>query len=575
MFAVDQYLLVGALLVLLGIMSSKLSSRIGLPVLVLFVGVGMLAGSEGLGRIRFEDFRLAHGLATTALALILFDGGLRTSLGALRAVIGPAGALATLGVLVTAAITGVAASRFLGLPLLEGMLLGSIVASTDAAAVFAVLRSSGLNLPSRLTATLEVESGSNDPMAVFLTVGLLEVLLGREALGAGLAALFARQMLLGGVVGLVVGKATVWLANRLDLAATGLYPVITAAAALLAYGLAATIGGSGFLSVYLAGIAVGNGRIVFERGVLLFHDGIAWLAQIAMFVLLGMLSFPSRLVAVAGPALLVTAVLVFAARPAAVVAMLMPFGYDGRELIFVSWAGLKGAVPIVLATYPLILGLNRGGLIFDVVFFVVLVSAAVQGWTLPPLARSLGLQRPIPPPAPVSLEINALRSVDGDIVEYVVTPATHAAGRSVQELALPDGAVLAMVARGDRIIAPRGSTIVEPGDHVFLVVTRTARALADRVFASGPEPAPELPAHVEFPLRGGTTVADIEEFYGIRLGDDGGRTLDELLRDRLGEPPVPGCGLTLGPVRLFVRDVARGRIERVGLVLGGDGGDPA
>ncbi|MBX6364021.1 MAG: potassium/proton antiporter [Gemmatimonadetes bacterium] len=574
MFEVDRYLLVGALLLLLGIMSSKLSSRIGLPVLVLFVGVGMLAGSEGLGRIRFEDFRLAHGLATAALALILFDGGLRTSLGALRAVIGPAGALATLGVLVTAAITGVAASRVLGLPLLEGMLLGSIVASTDAAAVFAVLRSSGLNLPSRLAATLEVESGSNDPMAVFLTVGLLEVLRGREALGVGLAALFARQMLLGGVVGLVVGKATVWLANRLDLAATGLYPVITAAAALLAYGLAATIGGSGFLSVYLAGIAIGNGRIVFERAVLLFHDGIAWLSQIGMFVLLGMLSVPSRLAAVAGPALLVTAVLVFAARPAAVVAMLMPFGYNGRELIFVSWAGLKGAVPVVLATYPLMLGLNGGSLIFDVVFFAVLVSAAVQGWTLTPLARTLGLQQPLPPPAPISLEINALRSVDGDIVEYIVTPATHAAGRTVQELALPDGAVLAMIARGDRIIPPRGSTVVEPGDHVFLVVTRTARALADRVFASGPETAPELPAHVEFPLRGDTTVADLEAFYGIRLGDDGDRTLDELLRDRLGEPPVAGCGLTLGPVRLFVRDVAHGRIERVGLVLG-DGGDPA
>lgn len=570
MFPVDNYLLVGALLVLLGIMSSTLSSRVGLPVLVLFIGVGMLAGSEGLGGIAFEDYRLAHGLATAALALILFDGGLRTSVGALRSVLAPAVALATVGVLVTAAITGVAASRFLGLPLLEGMLLGSIVASTDAAAVFAVLRSTGLNLPPRLANTLEVESGSNDPMAVFLTIGLIEVLLGREPLGPGLAVLFARQMLLGGAAGLVVGKATLQLAKRLDLATTGLYPVLTAAAALLAYGLAATLGGSGFLSVYLAGIVVGNGRIVFERGVLLFHDGMAWLSQIAMFVLLGLLSFPSRLAAVAGPALLVTAVLVLLARPAAVVATLVPFGYRPRELLFVSWAGLKGAVPIVLATYPLLSGLRDGPLIFDVVFFVVLVAAAVQGWSLPPLARGLGLQRPLPPPAPVSLEITALRNVDGDIVEYVVTPATHAAGRQVQELALPDGAVLAMISRGERIIPPRGSTTIEPDDHVFLVVTRHARPLADRVFATGPGPAPELPVRVEFPLRGDTTVADLEEFYGIRLGDEGERTLDELLRQQLGDPPTPGRGVTLGPVRLYVRAVARGRIEQVGLVLGDD-----
>jgi cell volume regulation protein A len=305
MFTVDRLLLVGALLAIIGIASSKLSSRIGLPGLVLFIAVGHARGVRRHRRNRLRDYRLAHGIGTVALAVIIFDGGLRTSFRSIRPVLAPAASLATVGVLVTAAITGFAAHWVVGLPALESLLLGSIVGSTDAAAVFAVLRSSSLNLPPRLASTLEVESGSNDPMAVFLTIGLIEVLLAQTPLGAALLGLFVQQMTIGALVGLGVGRATVALVKRIELPGAGLYPVLTGSAGLLAYGLAANLGGSGFLAVYVAGVVVGSSRIAFKRGILLAHDGAAWLAQISMFVLLGLLSFPSRLLDVAGAGMIV------------------------------------------------------------------------------------------------------------------------------------------------------------------------------------------------------------------------------------------------------------------------------
>ncbi|HEX7119364.1 MAG TPA: potassium/proton antiporter [Longimicrobiales bacterium] len=567
MFAVDRLLLIGAILVLIGIASSKFSARIGLPVLVLFLVVGMLAGSEGIGGIEFENYSLAHGIGTVALAIILFDGGLRTSVRAFRLVLAPALLLATVGVLLTALITGFAASRLVGISLPLGLLLGSIVGSTDAAAVFSVLRAKGLNLRERLAALLEVESGSNDPMAIFLTVGLLQVLLGRMELGVDLLQLFVLQMSVGAGVGLLLGKAAVWAINRVNLDAAGLYPVLAAAAGILAYGVAATLGGSGFLAVYLAGIVIGNGRIVFPRGILLFHDGMAWLSQIAMFVILGLLSFPSRLAGIAPAGLLTAAALIFIARPIAVGALLPWFGFNWREVAFIAWVGLKGAVPVVLATFPLLFGLEGGQAIFDIVFFVVLVSAVLQGWSLPPLARLLRLQTVPRPEPPVTLEITSLKHVEGDIVAYTVTPRSRAAGRSIRELALPDGAVVAMVVRGQQIIPPRGSTRIVPDDHVFLVLGPEVRPLVDQVFAREDVTPPELPLQTEFPLRGDTTVADLEEFYGIRIEAAGTETLDELLRRRLGREPTPGAAVTIGAVALSARQIVDGRIEQVGLTI--------
>jgi potassium/hydrogen antiporter len=575
MFVVDQLLLLAAALLLLGIASSKFSSRLGMPVLVLFIAVGMLAGSDGIGGIHFDNYVLAHGIGTLCLAMILFDGGLRTSRRSFRAVFGPAITLATAGVLLTSAFTGLAAAWLLELPVLHGLLIGAIVGSTDAAAVFAVLRGRGVNLKKRLAATLEVESGSNDPMAVFLTIGILEVLLGGMTVGPAMLRFLLVQVIVGIGAGLLVGRAIVYTINRVTLDASGLYPILTAAGGLLAYGLAATLGGSGFLAVYLAGLVVGNQRLIFQRGILLFHDGAAWLSQIAMFVLLGLLVFPRQLLDVAQDGLVVAAVLIFVARPLAVGILLPWFGYTLREIIFVSWVGLKGAVPIVLATYPLMFGLDGAGLLFHVVFFTVLVSAVLQGWTMPPLARWLRLQTEPRPQPPISLEITSLRDVDGDIVEYTVAADSLAAGRHVRDLRFPDGAVVAMLVREGEIIPPRGSTPVRTGDHVFVVIRPRLRPLVDRIFSPRREPA-AVPAETEFPLRGDTTVGELSEFYGITLDEPPTATLNDVLAGRLGDRLDVGSRLQLRGVDLVVRALYEGAVDGVGLVIHPDAGaEPA
>jgi len=572
MFPVDNLILVAGVLLILGIASSKLSTRVGLPVLVLFLVVGMLAGSEGPGGIAFENYTLAHGVGTIALVLILFDGGLRTKMSTFRRVMAPSLVLASVGVVLTAVGVAAAAVTILRVSWLEAMLLGSIVSSTDAAAVFAVLRSRGVRVKERVAATLELESGSNDPMAVLLTVICIELVLGRLTPGPGVAWLFVKQLALGAVVGWMVGRVTGAAVKRVNLDAAGLYPVLTGAAALVAYGATATVGGSGFLAVYIAGVVLGSGRLVFRRGVFLFHDGAAWLAQITMFVLLGLLSFPSRLVGAAGPALLVAGTLVFVARPLAVVACLLPFRYPAREVAFIAWGGLKGAVPIILATYPLLRGVVGAEALFDVVFFAVVVSAVTQGWTLPSAARLLHLQRPPVPEPPVTLEITSLKDVDGDIVEYTLGRDDPAAGRRIRELSFPDGALVAMVVRGQQMIAPRGSTQLLPGDHVFVLLRPAARWLVDRIFSSrGSGGVPEPPVG-EFPLRGAARLAELEEFYGIRVEAPGSGTLDEFLRARLGTELEIGRSVTVGPVTLTVREIVDERVETVGLSIGARGG---
>jgi cell volume regulation protein A len=478
MFLVDHLILLGGVLLLTGILSSKFSTRLGLPVLVLFLALGMAAGEDGLG-LEFDSFVTAHAIGTLALAVILFDGGLQTRLPAIRAVWKPAALLATIGVFVTALVTGFAASRILGMPLVPGLLLGSIVASTDAAAVFAVLRSQGVRLRERIAATLEIESGSNDPMAIFLTVGLVQVLAGEVAFGFELAVVFVQQMGIGAVAGMGAGFLGVRLINRINLASAGLYPVLAGACGLIAFGAAAVLGGSGFLAIYLAGIVLGNSRLVFQRGTFLFMDALAWMGQITMFVVLGLLSTPSELVDVAGPALLVSAVLIFVARPLAVAPLLLPFGFTAREHLLISWVGLKGAVPIILSTFPLMFGVAEGPLIFDVVFFVVLVSATLQGATLGPLATRLGLQTEHVPSPPVSLELMALRDVDAEIVDFAVMPGSPVAGRAVRDLHLPEGAVLAMISRGRSLIPARGPTEVRPGDHLFVIASADRRAAVE------------------------------------------------------------------------------------------------
>lgn len=573
MFLIDTLILVTGVLLLLGIVSSKLSTRLGMPVLVLFLLVGMLAGSEGIGGLEFENYQLAHGIGTLALAMILFDGGLGTSMAAIRVAWKPATLLATVGVAVTAVITGVAASWVLGISLLEGMLLGSIVGSTDASAVFSILRWGGVGLSKRIAAVLEVESASNDPMAIFLTIGCIELLLGHVAFGPGLLALFASQMLIGTGLGVMGGYATVWVVNHIKLGAAGMYPVMVGAFCLFIYGATAQLGGSGFLAVYLAGVVVGNRRLMYQPGIRRFHDAIAWLAQIVMFVALGLLCFPSRLLDVSGKAILLSLVLILLARPVAVLVSVLPFRFNWREFVFMSWVGLKGAVPITLATFPLMLATPdtsmHASLLFDVVFFIVVVSAIVQGASLSRAARWLGLECPRPPEPPVTLEITSLQHVDGEVVDYAIGENSRAAGRLVRELALPSGVVIALISREGRVIPPQGTTRIHAGDHLVLVLSPGTQALVDQVFGHRTdEPAP-MPVATEFPFRGRTTVGELEEFYSIRINAPPDTTLDTVMRRELGAERIRvDEAVEFGAVRFRIERLSGdGCIELVGMSI--------
>ncbi|GAA4434923.1 potassium/proton antiporter [Bremerella cremea] len=501
MFWIDDAILDGGILLFLGVITSKISARYGVPMLVLFLGLGMLAGSEGFGGIEFEDYELAHAVGSLALAIILFDGGLETTATSIRSAWKPSLVLATLGVLITSIVTGLAASWILNIPILHGMLLGSIVGSTDAAAVFSVLRSGGFALPPKLGSTLEIESGSNDPMAIFMTIGCIEMLKPGADVGwgGGLILMFFTQMIVGGLVGIAFGYIAVWLTNRLHLDTAGLYPLLATGMGLITFGLASYLGGSGFLAVYVAGIVIGNSKVVFKRGTLLFHNALAWLAQIAMFIVLGLLSFPSSLIAVGWQSIGIAIVLILIARPIAVAVCMAPFGFRWNEMALASWGGLKGAVPITLATFPLLFDIDEASLVFNVVFFVVVLSALVQGWSLPWAAKKLGLDQPMPPSAPVQLEINSLRNVEGDILDYTIEETSPAAGKLVSQLNLPDGITIALIARNEQFIPPRGKTQILAGDHVIVVVRTGAGEGTNAIFSAPHEtetapttsPAPE------------------------------------------------------------------------------------
>jgi cell volume regulation protein A len=364
--------------------------------LLLFLGIGMLAGSDGPGGIYFDNASVAQAVGVVALAFILFAGGLDTEWKVVRPALGGALALATVGVLLTAAVVAVFALLLLHVSFLEGLLLGAIISATDAAAVFSVLGARKLNLSGKLTPLLELESGTNDPMAVFLTIGLTNLLANPHESVFALFLLFVQQMGIGAIFGLLLGWGAIHLIGRLKLEEAALYPVLTIALVLLAYGLTATLGGSGFLAVYLVGILLGNSAVQRVNRLTRFHDSLAWLMQIAMFLILGLLVFPSRLPAVFVSGLLITGVAIFIARPLSVLITLLPVKMSLREKLFVGWVGLRGAVPIVLATFPLLTGLSKASFLFDLVFFVVLASVLLQGTTVPLVARWLGVIAPAP-----------------------------------------------------------------------------------------------------------------------------------------------------------------------------------
>ncbi|HET9920732.1 MAG TPA: potassium/proton antiporter [Ktedonobacteraceae bacterium] len=394
----DGWLLVSSLLLFLSILGWIISSRTGIPALILFLGIGMLAGSDGPGGIYFDNAEVAQSVGVAALAFILFAGGLETKWHVVRPALGGALSLSTVGVLLTAVIVAVFALVVLHVSFIEGLLLGAIISATDAAAVFSVLGARNLRLKGTLLPLLELESGTNDPMAVFLTIGLTDLLANPHESVFSILLLFVQQMGIGLIAGLVIGWATIWLLARLHLDVEGLYRVFTIALVLFAYGLTALLGGSGFLAVYIAGLLLGNSSLRRMDRLSRFHDSLAWLMQIAMFLILGLLVFPSHLLAVVGSGLLITAIAVFVARPLSVLIALLPFKISIQEKLFVGWVGLRGAVPIVLATFPLLAGVSRAPELFDLVFFVVLASVLLQGTTVPFVAKWLGV---IVPPATV------------------------------------------------------------------------------------------------------------------------------------------------------------------------------
>jgi len=452
--------------------ASKLSSRFGIPALLLFLVTGMLAGSEGPGGIPFDSPVIAMATGSVALFLILFDGGLQTDLKHLSRTVAIRGALlATIGVMITAGVVGGFAVLVLDVSLVEGLLLGAILSSTDAAAVFSVLRSRSVGLPPRLRTLIEFESASNDPTAVFLTVTLIAVALGDAPSGAMLPISFALRLVGGGAIGWLSGLLIVRMLNRIDLEHDGLYPVLTLAAAGVVFGVAEVAGTSGFMAVYLAGLSMTGRVFAHRRSLLRFHEGVAWLMQIAMFLILGLLAFPSQLLDYAVPGLLVSVVLMFVARPLAVMPLLVGSDFSYRERLMVSWVGLRGAAPIILSTFPLVAGIEAAGPIFNIVFFVVVFSVLIQGPTAGRMARLLKLDAPLEPLERLPIEIDADAAMGMTVARLAVEPGAYADRRRLLDVGGPHMPLAILMRRQGWYFIPTGTTVLAGGDELYVLGT--------------------------------------------------------------------------------------------------------
>ena len=467
-YATAAFFAVVAVLLATSALVSHVTQRLRIPAGLIFLAIGMVAGSQGLGGIAFDDYQFAFRLGSAALALILFDGGLNTPLDTVRRSLAPAGLLATVGVVGTMFGVAFVAHR-LSLPWSSSFLLGAIVSSTDAAAVFAVLRSNGIQLKHRVGGTLEVESGINDPVAVILTTLLTRQLLGEHvSIMAATAELFV-EIVVGASLGVAIGAGARWLLARTRLPASGLYSVMTLATALLAFSLPTLIGGSGFLGVYVAAVVLGAGRLPYGTGLRRIHDSLAWLGQVAMFLVLGLLVNPSQLVEAAWAGTIVGLALTFVARPAMVALCLLPLRFPRNDVLYVGWVGLRGAVPIILATYPVLAGAPGGARLFNIVFFIVVLNALLPGTTVPWLTRKLALESEEPPPPDAVLTIESFDRLDGELLSYYIDEALPVAGMMLHELPFPEGAAVTMIVRGRELIAPKGDTRLEIGDHAYVL----------------------------------------------------------------------------------------------------------
>ncbi|MEH6951681.1 potassium/proton antiporter [Nitrobacter sp. NHB1] len=562
--SVSLAILLGAILVMAGILSSLLALRFGAPLLLVFLFIGMLAGDSGPGGLIFSDVQNTYLVGSAALALILFDGGLKTRFQSIRTVLAPSMVLATFGVLLTALVTAPVAKYALDLNWTEALLIGAVVASTDAAAVFLLVHAQGLRLRPRVGATLEVESGTNDPFAVFLTLMLVELISVGDSSVWHVMLEFLRESMLGGLVGVIGGRLVVAALNRVELP-QGLHAPFVTTAALVIFGVAQIFHASGFLAVYLAGIIIGNHPTRAHRSVVTFLDAATWLAQIVMFVLLGLLVSPHRLLDSVVPAVIVALVLMLVARPLAVFLCLAPFRFNWREKLFIAWTGLRGAVAIFLASIPMLVGLSKAYLYFDVAFVVVIISLLLQGWTLAAAARRLHVALPRAERGPRRVELDLPGQLEQQLVGYAVRPKSLFLRRGL----IPSWSKPTLVIRNEKILSPAEAEPIAAGDYLYLLAPPEKAEALDRFFVDmQPMASPDPHLLGDFLVSGETTVEDIAQIYGISVDPAAARlTLADYFDVHLDRAPKDGATLPLDTIVLVARNISEGRVNAVGLRL--------
>jgi len=465
----ENILLIGSVLLLISVIADKTTNRLGVPTLIFFLIIGILAGSEGLGGIHFDNAAIAQFIGIVALNFILFSGGLDTNLQSIKPILWRGVALSTLGVFLTALSVGIFVHFLFGFTLVEGLLLGSIVSATDAAAVFSILRNKGIGLKGHLRPILELESGSNDPMAYFLTISLTSIAASDNIHVGVLIPSFFKEFALGGAIGYVMGKGAVWLINTIKLETEGLYVVLSLGLAIFTYSVTHALGGNGFLAIYLCAIIMGNSNMLRRRSFIKFYDGQAWLMQIILFLTLGLLVFPSRIIPLIGTGLLISAFLIFVARPLGVFASLSFFKSNMRSKLFISWVGLRGGVPIVFATYPILAGIPKADLIFNLVFFISVTSVLLQGTTLSYVAKLLHVSLPAKIKRRRDFDFESTDNIKSEMKEVILTKDSKAVGKRIVELGIPPSVNILSIKRANVFIAPNGSTKLQQDDKLYLL----------------------------------------------------------------------------------------------------------